>query len=355
MTEPDRSHAARTLYDGPMTRAEVPLSLLDLAMVGRDDTVAEALAASVQLARAAEERGYRRIWYAEHHNMKSIASAATSVLIAHVAANTERIILGSGGIMLPNHSPLAIAEQFGTLACLHPGRIELGLGRAPGSDQATSRAMRRDLMAGNEFPQDVLELQAFLAGESVVPGVEAIPGAGTKVPLAILGSSLFGAQLAAELGLPYAFASHFAPEHLEQAIAIYRSRFKPSAQLAEPHATAAINVVVAETNEEAADMYEQVKRRRIGSFLGRGRDFTDEELDILVASPQGHQIAGMMRHTAVGTPSAVRSQLDDFTTYADADELIVVLNAMTIETRIRSVHLLADAWSDADTRTSVSA
>lgn len=334
-----------------MTAAEVPLSILDLAIVGRDDTVPEALAASVALALAAEERGYRRVWYAEHHNMSSIASAATAVLIAHVAARTERILLGSGGIMLPNHSPLAIAEQFGTLASLHPGRIELGLGRAPGSDQATTRALRRDPMAAASFPQDVLELQAYLSGDSIVAGVNAIPGAGTDVPLTILGSSLYGAELAAKLGLPYGFASHFAPADLENAVALYRREFRPSDQLDRPHVLAAVNVVMAETDEDATAMFQQVKRQRIASFLGRGRQFTEEELDELVVSPQGHQVAGMMRHTAVGNPSTVRSQLDDFTRYADADELIVVHNATTIESRLRSVHLLADAYQPAPTTT----
>ena len=188
------------------------LSILDLAMVGKDETPADAFANSVAVAQRAEQRGYRRVWYAEHHNMSSIASSATSVLIAHVAAHTSTIRLGSGGVMLPNHSPLVIAEQFGTLAALHPDRIDLGLGRAPGTDQVTMRAMRVDPMASDRFPQDVLELQAYLRGESTVAGVEAVPGAGTNVPLYILGSSLFGARLAARLGLPYGFASHFAPD-----------------------------------------------------------------------------------------------------------------------------------------------
>ncbi|MCB0994760.1 MAG: MsnO8 family LLM class oxidoreductase, partial [Acidimicrobiales bacterium] len=190
------------------------VSILDLAIVGRGESVADALAHSVAVAQRAETLGYHRIWYAEHHNMAAIASSATSVLIAHVAAHTTSIRLGSGGVMLPNHSPLVIAEQFGTLASLHPGRIDLGLGRAPGTDQNTMRAMRVDPMAAERFPQDVLELQGYLRGESLVPGVEASPGAGTDVPLYILGSSLFGAQLAAKLGLPYGFASHFAPGHL---------------------------------------------------------------------------------------------------------------------------------------------
>ncbi len=343
----------------PSGKAATPLSILDLAVVGRDDTVTEGLASTVDVARAAEERGYRRVWYAEHHNMRSIASSATAVLIAHVAAHTNRILLGAGGIMLPNHSPLTIAEQFGTLASLHPGRIELGLGRAPGTDQATVRALRNDPGAAASFPHDVLELQAYLAGaaegdtESIVSGVKAVPGAGTNVPLTILGSSLYGAQLAAELGLPYGFASHFAPAELQNAVALYRRAFqppdRPSRRPSKPHVLAGINVVMADTTDEATEMFEQVKRRRVASFLGRGRRgrFTDDEVDQLVTSPQGHQIIAMMRHTAVGTPATVRAQLEDFRRYADADELIVVHNATSIPDRLRSVHLLADAYADA--------
>ncbi|MEX0835631.1 MAG: LLM class flavin-dependent oxidoreductase, partial [Nitriliruptor sp.] len=206
----------------------VLLSILDLADVGPGENVPDRLRSSVELARHAERWGYRRIWYAEHHNMPTIASAATSVLIAHVAAHTRTIRLGSGGVMLPNHSPLVIAEQFGTLESLHPGRIDLGLGRAPGTDQQTFRALRRHPAAAERFPDDVLELQGYLRGEPLVEGVRATPGHGTDVPLYILGSSLFGAQLAAQLGLPYAFASHFAPDALQAAVAAFRSGFRPS-------------------------------------------------------------------------------------------------------------------------------
>jgi len=332
-----------------VTSPEVPLSILDLAVVGRDDTVRDALESTVALARAAEERGYRRVWYAEHHNMSSIASSATSVLIAHVAAHTTRIRLGSGGIMLPNHSPLTIAEQFGTLASLHPGRIELGLGRAPGTDQRTFLALRRSFDDAAHFPQDVLELQGYLSGDSLVEGVRAIPGQGTHVPITILGSSLYGAQLAAELGLPYGFASHFAPAELQNAVALYRRTYRPSDRHPEPFVHAGVNVVVGETREQAAAMFERVKRSRVASFLGRGlgRHLTDDEIDALLRSPQGHQVVGMMRHTAVGTPAEVRAQLDEFAAYADADDLIVVLNATSIEERLRSLHLLADAYAPA--------
>src|SRR5215213_2706175 len=280
-----------------MPETSTPISILDLAAVGREETVAESFAGSLELARLAERSGYRRIWYAEHHNISSIASSATSVLIAHVAAHTRTIRLGSGGVMLPNHSPLVIAEQFGTLATLHPGRIDLGLGRAPGTDQRTWRALRRDISAAEEFPRDVLELQGYLSGQSRIPGVEAIPGAGTEVPLYILGSSLFGAKLAAVLGLPYGFASHFAPEALEEAVALYRQDFEPSAQLERPHVIAGINVIAADTEDEAHEQHRSVVRSRVARMLGGRRRFSDEELDELVSSPQGRHVADMMRYT----------------------------------------------------------
>ncbi|MCU0260070.1 MAG: LLM class flavin-dependent oxidoreductase [Ilumatobacteraceae bacterium] len=323
----------------------VPLSILDLAIIGRGETARDALEAAVVVARRAEERGYRRVWYAEHHNMARIASSATSVLIAHVAAHTTTIRLGAGGVMLPNHSPLTIAEQFGTLADLHPGRLDLGLGRAPGSDQVTMRALRRDVQAADTFPQDVLELQGYLSGRSRVPGVEAIPGRGTNVPLYVLGSSLFGAQLAAALGLPYAFASHFAPDALQAAVRIYRERFQPSEQLAEPYVMAGVNVIAADDEADALDQLHQVSRARVALLLGRGTEYTDEEADALLASPQGRHITQMMRYSAVGTPATVASYLDEFARHADADELVVVHAGPTLDARLRSIDLLADVWA----------
>ncbi|GGS79286.1 LLM class flavin-dependent oxidoreductase [Nonomuraea spiralis] len=320
-----------------------PLSILDLAHIGEGETASESLAASVGLAQRAEELGYHRIWYAEHHNMPSIASSATSVLIAHVAAHTRTIRLGAGGIMLPNHSPLTIAEQFGTLETLHPGRIDLGLGRAPGSDQQTMRALRRTPGAADSFPEDVLELQGYLAGESRIPGVDATPGKGTNVPLYILGSSLFGAQLAAALGLPYAFASHFAPDALEQAVALYRREFRPSAQLAEPYVIAGVNVIAADTSEEAQEQLLTAKRYRVSRFLGRGRTFTPEEADMVLESPAGQQILQMMRYSAVGTPAEVEDHLTRFAGHAQADELIVVSSAPDRKAWLRSIELLAAA------------
>ena len=320
----------------------VPLSILDLAIVGVGESVRDSLEGSVALAQRAEQLGYRRVWYAEHHNMSSIASSATSVLIAHVAANTRAIRLGSGGVMLPNHSPLVIAEQFGTLASLHPGRIDLGLGRAPGTDQAAMAAMRRTAAASDRFPQDVLELQALLSDRHDVDGVTATPGRGTNVPLYILGSSLFGARLAAALGLPFGFASHFAPGSLTDAVRIYRDEFRPSEQLERPHVIAGVNVIAADSDEEAQRQFLTTKRRRVGLLLGRGRDYSDADADRILASPQGRHLVEMARYSAVGTPEVVREYLDRFTELADADELIVAHQASTTPERLRSIELLAE-------------
>ncbi|WP_206446412.1 MsnO8 family LLM class oxidoreductase [Agrococcus sp. KRD186] len=328
------------------------LSVLDLAHINPGEAVAESLAGSVELAQAAERLGYARVWYAEHHNMATIASSATSVLIAHIAAHTKTIRLGAGGVMLPNHSPLVIAEQFGTLAELHPGRIDLGLGRAPGTDQRTWTALRRDIRASEQFPQDVVELRGYLAGEPVVPGIKAVPGHGTKVPLTILGSSLFGAQLAAALGLPYAFASHFAPDALHQAVAVYRERFEPSEQLAEPYVIAGINAVVADTRDEAMTMQRQVVRARVRSLLLRDSPVAatvgDDELDALAASPQGAHVAKMVQYTALGTGEEATATLRRFQIEADADELIMAVQGRTPE-RIRALELLAAAGALGET------
>lgn len=321
----------------------VPLSILDLAPIRAGETAADSFAASVALARAAQGHGYRRVWYAEHHNMPSIASSATSVLIAHVAAHTETIRLGAGGVMLPNHAPLTIAEQFGTLAALHPGRIDLGLGRAPGSDQNTIFALRRDASASDRFPQDVLELQGYLTDATRVPGVNATPGRGSNVPLYLLGSSLFGAQLAAILGLPYAFASHFAPQALSAAVEVYRREFRPSAQLDAPYVIAGVNAIVADSESAAHEQFQSAKRVRVNALLARGRSLTDEEADLVLASPEGQRIESMVTYSAVGRPDEVKYYLDGFAKHADADELIVALQSPTIEQRLRSAQLLADA------------
>lgn len=304
----------------------IPLSLLDLATVDEEGGIGEALRHSVDLARTAEHSGYRRVWYAEHHNMPSIASSATAVLIAHVAAHTDRIRLGAGGVMLPNHSPLVIAEQFGMLAELHPERIDLGLGRAPGSDMATFRAMRRSPGASDSFPSDVLELQQLLSEDLPRTAVNAYPGRGTRVPLIILGSSLFGANLAAQLGLPYAFASHFAPQALTAAVRHYRDNFTPSETHPTPHVIAAVNVVAAETDAEAEALFAHAERDRVRRFLSRGRDrdLTPEEAESLFDTPAAREIRGMLHYTAAGGPERVRNELAAFAEHAEADELMTI-------------------------------
>ncbi|WP_024356604.1 LLM class flavin-dependent oxidoreductase [Leucobacter chironomi] len=323
--------------------AATPLSILDLATVEADGSIADAFRHSVEVARLAEGRGYRRIWYAEHHNMPSIASSATAVLIGHIAAHTERIGLGAGGIMLPNHSPLVIAEQFGTLAELHPGRIDLGLGRAPGTDGATFRALRRTHEAAESFPSDVLELQRYLSDELPRTAVNAYPGRGTRVPLTILGSSLFGASLAAQLGLPYSFASHFAPQQLTAAVQHYRTHFVPSAAHPEPYVSAGINVVAAETDEQAEALFVRTEIDRVRRFLSRGREreLTADEASALVDTPAGVEIRGMLQYTAIGGRERVREELEAFARFAGVDELITVHPAPTRAEQLASVRIAA--------------
>ncbi|HIW96016.1 MAG TPA: LLM class flavin-dependent oxidoreductase [Candidatus Corynebacterium gallistercoris] len=338
-------------YNQPSTKQlakqlpkQLPLSLIDFATVYKGERPADAYARSVQWAKQAERLGYKRIWYAEHHNMKSIASSSPAVLISHVGAHTESINLGAGGVMLPNHAPLVIAEQFGTLAELYPGRIDLGLGRAPGTDQMTLRALRRNARAAEHFPNDVQELQAYFGEESRIPGVEATPGKGTNVPLYILGSSLFGAQLAAQLGLPYSFASHFAPAALTQAVQVYREKYQPSERHPEPYVIAAVNVIAADTEEQAEEQNRLVRRNRVHLMAARGKDLTEEELDMLVDSPAGQQILGMLKYTAVGTGDQVRAYLEEFAALAQADELMVSLQSPSTEESLRSMEILASSW-----------
>ena len=327
-----------------MARTDVPLSILDLAIIDRDGSAGDAFSASVTLAQRAEAQGFRRVWYAEHHNMASIASSATSVLIAHVAAQTTSIRLGAGGIMLPNHSPLVIAEQFGTLATLHPDRIDLGLGRAPGSDQTTMRALRRSEVAAERFPEDVLELQGYLSETSRVRGVTAVPGSGTHVPIYILGSSMFGAQLAAALGFPYAIASHFAPQSLEAAVATYRSEFRAPNADAQPYVIAAVNLIVADDDDRAQHEFEAVRRARVKRMLTGGPTMSDDAVDEFLASPEGRQLSEMMKHRAVGTPERAANEIRDFAQLADADEVMVVPAGLNAAARLTSVDRLADAW-----------
>jgi luciferase family oxidoreductase group 1 len=323
----------------------VPLSVLDLAPIVAGGDAGQALRNSLDLARHVEALGYRRYWMAEHHNLPGIASAATAVALAHVAAGTSHIRIGAGGIMLPNHAPLLIAEQFGTLAALHPGRVELGLGRAPGSDQITARAVRRALLGGaDSFPQDVVELMHYFAPAEPDQAVQAVPGAGLEVPIWILGSSLFGAQLAAYLGLPFAFASHFAPGMMAQAIEIYRERFRPSAQLALPHVMLGAVVVAAESDEEARFLFSSLQQSTLNNRTGRpGRvpppvaDF-DAKLD-----PYARAILAHAHAAAIGgAPATTRKGLDDFIRRTGADELMVTANIFDHEKRKRSFEIVAE-------------
>lgn len=324
----------------------VPLSLIDFCTIYPGETAGQSMARSVELAQNAEKLGYSRIWYSEHHNMESIASSVPSVLIAHIAAHTERIRLGAGGVMLPNHAPYTIAEQFGTLAELHPDRIDLGLGRAPGTDMNTlGRALRRDPQSAERFPEDIVELHGYLSGQSRIAGVRAIPGENTNVPLYILGSSMYGASLAAQLGLPYVFASHFAPTHLEAATSHYRENFEPSEILSEPYAIAAVNVVADEDVDTAEAKWRGVARNRVRSMITRGgAKLTDEQLDELVLSPQGQQIIDMLRFTAIGTPTDVVTYLEDFRQRAQADELMISFQGRSNDEAMHSMNLLADTW-----------
>ena len=321
------------------------LSILELGRVREGGDRRTALDEARALARHAEGWGYRRFWIAEHHNMPAVTTAATSLVIAHVAAGTSTIRVGAGGIMLPNHAPYIIAEQFGTLATLFPGRIDLGLGRAPGTDQGTVRALRRDPGSADRFPQDVLELQAWLG--PVAPGqrIEAVPGSGTEVPLWILGSSLFGAQLAAELGLPYGFASHFAPQMLDQALSVYRSRFRPSAQLDRPYVLAGINVIAAPTDDEARYLATSQQMSFAGIFRGERR-LTQPPIDDIERywTPQEKQQASqMLGGSVVGSPGTVRAGLRAFAERTDADELMVVSDVFDFDLRLRSFEMIAAA------------
>lgn len=319
-------------------------SLIDFAQIHKGETAANAFARSVTWAQRAEQLGFQRIWYAEHHNMPTIASSAPAVLIAHVAAHTSRIRLGAGGVMLPNHAPLVVAEQFGTLAELHPDRIDLGLGRAPGTDPRTLQALRRDPRAAEHFPDDVAELAGYLQDNTRIPGVNAVPGRGTNVPLYILGSSLFGAQLAAQMGLPFGFASHFAPDYLQQAVTLYRERYQPSAAHPEPWVIAGVNVTAAATEALAEEHHRHVCRSRVRAMAGRGisgNRLTEQELDLLIESPAGQQILDMLRYTAVGTSEMVATYLHEFAQMAQADELMVALHSPTTSDSYENMELLA--------------
>jgi luciferase family oxidoreductase group 1 len=321
----------------------VPLSILDLVPVVQGSTPREALHRSLDLAQHAERLGFLRYWVAEHHNMAGIASAATSVVIGYLAGGTKAIRVGAGGIMLPNHSPLQIAEQFGTLESLYPGRIDLGLGRAPGTDQLTLRAMRRDPRASDEFPEDVQELQAFFAPVREGQRIQAVPGGGLRVPLWILGSSLFGAQLAAHLGLPYAFASHFAPAALHDALRLYRQKFRPSAQLARPYAMVGANVIVADTDDEGRRLFTTLQQAFTDLHRGtRGLQKPPiDDIDAYWTPAEKVAASGMLTHAFVGSPETVRAGLSAFVAQTEADEVMVVTSVFDHDARKRSYELLA--------------
>jgi luciferase family oxidoreductase group 1 len=321
------------------------LSILDLVRVREGGDARTALDASRELAAFAETLGYTRFWVAEHHNMPGVASAATSVVIGHIAAGTKRIRVGAGGIMLPNHAPLVIAEQFGTLATLFPDRIDLGLGRAPGTDQMTLRALRRDPMTADRFPNDVLELQAFLGPLQPGQRIQAVPGAGTNVPLWILGSSLFGAQLAAQFGLPYAFASHFAPQALLQALDVYRNRFEPSEQLARPHAMVGVNIIAADTDAEAKRLATTQQMSVADLFRGaRGLSKPPiDDIDDYWTPSERAQAQGFLARSIVGSAETVSAGIDRLLAETRADELMIVSDVFDRQARLRSYELIAAA------------
>jgi luciferase family oxidoreductase group 1 len=326
----------------------IRLSILDLAPVTEGSDAARTFANTVELARLAERLGYHRYWLAEHHNMPGIASAATAVLIGHVAGATSTIRVGAGGVMLPNHAPLQVAEQFGTLACLYPGRIDLGLGRAPGTDQAAARALRRYYESAEEFPADVVELLRYF--EPAQPGqpVRAVPGAGVDVQAWILGSSLFGARLAAMLGLPYAFASHFAPAALEDALALYRREFRPSPRLEQPHAMLALNVVVADSDAEAARLFTTQQQAFVN--LRRGRPglvppplASAAALDEFCTAQERAGVDQALACAVIGAPARVRAGVAAFVERHRPDELILTANVFDHDARLRSFALAFEA------------
>jgi len=326
----------------------IPFSVLDLAPVPEGASPADSLRNTVDLAQHAERWGYHRYWLAEHHNMPGIASAATAVLIGHVAGKTSTIRVGAGGIMLPNHAPLVVAEQFGTLATLYPDRIDLGLGRAPGTDMVTARALRRGLDSGEGFPQDVLELIAYLDEPEPGQQVRAIPGMGTRVPVWILGSSLYGAQLAAHLGLPYAFASHFAPAALDQALSVYRETFRPSKHLEQPRFMLALNVFAAETDEEGLFLKTSMQLAFANLRTGRPGPLPRPVKDISehVASAIMPHIDHALSCTAAGSPETVRKQLQGFIERYRPDELIVTGQIHDHQARLRSFEIAAEVLRD---------
>ena len=327
----------------------VPFTLLDLSPIPQGADAGTALRNTIDLARHAEAWGYRRFWLAEHHNMPGIASAATAVVIGQVAAATSRIRVGAAGIMLPNHAPLVIAEQFGTLAALFPGRVDLGLGRAPGSDMRAARALRRNLDSDPDgFPRDVVELQSYFRPARPGQPLQAVPGAGQDVPLWILGSSLYGAQLAAALGLPYAFASHFAPDALDEALRVYREQFRPSEQLDRPHVAAAINVFADETEAGARRLFTSLQQQFLNLRRGTPGQLPPpvDSMDRLWTAAERAGTERALSCSAVGTPAQVRAGLEAFLERTGADEKMLTGQIFDHEARLRSFRLVAELGKD---------
>ncbi|WDZ95310.1 LLM class flavin-dependent oxidoreductase [Herbaspirillum sp. WKF16] len=335
----------------------IPFSVLDLSPINKGSTAAQAFHNTKELAQLAEKLGYRRYWLAEHHNMSGIASAATSLVISHVAANTSTIRVGAGGIMLPNHSPLVIAEQFGTLESLYPGRIDLGLGRAPGSDQRTARALRRH-MGGDtaeNFPQDVVELQEYFAEPSDYQGLRAVPGAGLHVPIWLLGSSMFSAQLAAELGLPFAFASHFAPGFMKSAVEIYRARFKPSAALQKPYVMLGLNVFAADTDREAERLFSSLQQQFINLIRGTPGQLNppvDDISDYWQPGEQAH-VERSLACAVVGDRETVREGLQNFIDDTAPDELMITAQIHDHAARLHSFGIVAEVREELESRVAI--
>lgn len=323
----------------------LPLSLLDLAPIHQQGSVAQALDNSRRMAVMAEQSGYHRVWLAEHHGMQGVASSATALVISHIAAATKKIRVGSGGIMLPNHSPLVIAEQFGTLEALCPGRIDLGLGRAPGSDMATAKALRRDLnSAVDDYPQSIRELQAYLGPKQSGLAVCAVPGQNSNIPLWLLGSSLYSAQLAASMGLPYSFASHFAPDQLHDALSIYRHHFKASPQNQKAYVSAGLMAVVAQSDEQADFLFSSVQQQFINLRRGVNQAFPApvDSIADYCTEQERLMINHTLQYALVGSPATVKAKLTRFLAATDVDEIIVSMPIFDIDARLKSVALLAE-------------
>jgi luciferase family oxidoreductase group 1 len=329
--------------------SDIPVSVLDLATILNGKTAADTFKNSLDLAQHTERWGFKRYWLAEHHSMESIASSATSVLIGYIAGGTSTIRVGAGGIMLPNHPPLVIAEQFGTLESMYPGRIDLGLGRAPGSDQLTAMALRRDIRgAGNDFPENLVELRKYLSAENSSSKVRAIPGEGLDIPIWLLGSSTYSAQLAAILGLPFAFASHFAPTYLYDAIRIYRDTFKPSEKLRAPYVLTCVNVVAADTDEEAGLLSTSLYQLAMGIIHGSTKPLQPpvENMDDVWNEYEKAAILQMMQYSFVGGPATVKERLQAFVNNTQSDEIMITSHIYDHVARLRSYEIISQLWKE---------